>query len=94
MRGGVELGKVQLRIARPTNPDWYPADDFSREILQLLAQGGGDSLYVQASVDGRLMPTRQPEMEARWKRALREFVNDGLATTARVDCLRLEMGVI
>ena len=40
------------------------------------------------------MPTRQPEMEGRWKRALREFVNDGLATTARVDCLRLEMGVI
>ncbi len=85
MRGGVELRKVQLRIARPTNPDWYPADDFSREILQLLAQGGGDSLYVQAGVDGRLAPTNQTELEGRWKRAIRTFVNDGLATTARVE---------
>lgn len=87
MRGGVELRKVQLRIARPTNPEWYPADDFSREILDVLARGGGDSLYLQAAVDGRLAPTKQTDLAARWKRAIREFVNDGVATSARVEVL-------
>jgi hypothetical protein len=85
MRGGVELRKVQLRIARPTNPDWYPSDDFSREILAVLAQGGGDSLYLQAVADGRLASTKQTDLSGRWKKAIREFVNDGVATTARVE---------
>ncbi|WMJ68824.1 MULTISPECIES: hypothetical protein [Stenotrophomonas] len=87
MRGGVELRKVHMRVARPTNPEWYPNDDFSREIIDLLAKGGGDSLTLQSSVDGRLAPTNQTELAGRWKRAIRELVGDGLATSARVEVL-------
>lgn len=85
MRGGVELRKVHMRVAKPTNPDWYPSDDFSRDIINLLAQGGGDSLTLQAGVDGRLAPSNQTDLAVRWKRAIRELVGDGLATSARVD---------
>lgn len=87
MSGAVSLTKVNLRIARPTNPDWYPADDFSRELLQVLAQGGGDSLLLQAGVDGRLARANQHDLAGRWKRAIRTFVNEGLAKTARVEVM-------
>lgn len=85
MQGSVDVRKVQVRVARPTDPSWYPSEDFSREIINLLAQGGGDALTIQVGVDGRLSPSNQHELESRWKRALRELVGDGVATSARVE---------
>lgn len=87
MRGNLVLKKVQMRVARPTDATWYPADDFSKEIFEVMAKGGGDSLLVEASVDGRLAPSRRHALALRWKRAFRDFVNDGHATMAKVDVI-------
>lgn len=87
MRGKAELRKIHMRVAQPTDPSWYPSEDFSKELIDLLAKGGGDALTIQVGVDGRLAPSKQTDLVGKWKRAIKELVNDGLATSAKVDVL-------
>lgn len=87
MRGGLTIKRVRLRVARPTNVDYYPEEDWSKEIFDVLNNGGGDSLYVEASMDGRKAETNQTAVHSRWRRAMREFVNDRVATTAVADVI-------
>ncbi|MBS0224738.1 MAG: hypothetical protein JSS25_00135 [Proteobacteria bacterium] len=84
LAGGLELKKVMLRIARPTNPDLFQGTPFSREILEVLSGGGGDSLFVQSAINGRLATTAQHALTARWTTAARDFIRAGLATSAKV----------
>jgi len=87
MRGGLTIKRIRLRVARPTNVAYYPEEEWSREIFDVLNNGGGDSLYVEASMDGRKAQTNQTAVNSRWRRALREFVNDRIATTAVADVI-------
>lgn len=74
--------KIRLRVARPTNADYYPPSKWSQRVFDLLAGGGGDSLYLEVALDGRKAEKNQTQVDKRWRRALREFTKDELATTA------------
>jgi hypothetical protein len=82
MRGGLTIKRIRLRVARPTNVDYYPEEDWSREVFDVLRNGGGDSMLVEVSMDGRKAETAQTAVDSKWRRAFREFVNDGVATSA------------
>jgi hypothetical protein len=82
MNNDLVFKKIRLRVARPKDPAYYPPSKWSQKVLDLLAKGGGDSLYIEASLDGRKSEQDQTEVNKKWRRALREFTKDKLATTA------------
>lgn len=53
MKGDVDLKKFSVRIAKPTNPDMFPSDDFSSELLKMMGSSEADSIFVELSTDTR-----------------------------------------
>jgi hypothetical protein len=52
MNGNTELKKLELSIARPTNPAAFPANDFSQPMLDLMHTSDSMTLQLQLSANG------------------------------------------
>lgn len=80
MRGEVELKRLEITIPRPTNPDMYPDDDYSRPTLELMNSAGADSIHLSLGIDTRRRDT-QGTLSSHWKHALARL--SGMASTAK-----------
>lgn len=77
-----EFSKIELTLPRPTNPDLFFEEDFSKEALAMLSASNGDSIKIIITTDGRLKQKRG--IVNRLKRSLAELSEDGDARVARV----------
>jgi len=68
LRQDVEPMSLELSFARPTNTDWFPADDFSRELLALMNSARAPSVRLLLKGGGR-GSNRQP-LSRRIKRSI------------------------
>lgn len=67
LRGDVKPLSLELSFARPTNAEWYPPDQFGRELLELMNSAAGASVHIRLTGAGR-GAFRQP-LTQRVKRA-------------------------
>lgn len=81
MRGGVELKTIEVTLARPTNPDFYPEEDFSQGMIDMLRDSGADTIKLTMGINTRRADTAG-SLSSRWKNALNEVTGMG-ASTAR-----------
>jgi hypothetical protein len=80
MRGEVQLKRLEITIPRPTNPDMYPDDDYSRATMELMNSAGADSLHLVMGIDTRRKDT-EGTLKAHWKHTLARL--SGMASTAK-----------
>lgn len=86
LAGQVDVKRVDLSIPVPTNPDYFPANDFSRSMIDLLRSAGGDRLKIQISADARRVnPGERASLSRGIKRGIAELVTDGAASIAKVE---------
>jgi len=83
MRGGVELRKFDLSVAKPTNPTMFPSDNFSAGMMQLLSSAQGATLGVHMSAN--LPGARGNSFGIRTKQLLQKMVTGGFAKRAVVE---------
>lgn len=83
MQGGVVMKSLKLSIPRPKNPDYYPSTDFNKSIFSALAATDGDRIIVEITTDGR-MRGPNAKLKGPTKAAVKEIVNDDLASSAKV----------
>lgn len=85
LAGEVDIKRVELSIPLPTNPDYHPNNDFSREAIELLRSAGGDRLKIQISADARrVAPGQRASLSRRIKRGIAELASERMATVAKV----------
>lgn len=81
MRDDVEMKTWEVTVARPTNPDVYPSDDFSKDLITMMAGTGADSLKLRFGVHARRKDSAG-KLKAGLKSTLRAIADFG-ASTAR-----------
>lgn len=77
MRGSVHARVLSIRLARPTNPAMYPADDWNHHLMAVLAGAGAMTLSLEVRGDGRTADPDRRFLSNRLKRALSELLDDG-----------------
>jgi hypothetical protein len=73
---------VELTVARPTNPDLYPQDDWSQDLFKLMGDMGGAKIRFTIKPEGR--GKSRGTLASRVKGWAADLVLDGMATTAKV----------
>lgn len=81
MRNGIELKAIEVTLPRPTNPEFYPEEDFSKEMVEMLRRSGADTIHLTLGINTRRSDTGG-SLASRWKHALAEVTGMG-ASTAR-----------
>lgn len=79
---------LELKVAKPTNPALYPADDWSRELLNMINSADGANAHIMISTEGR--GVRRRSLATRIKNSVNALVDSGLAEIARVTVKELE----
>ncbi len=72
---------LDLSFARPTNPSWYPRDNWGAQVVSLLRESGGGSMHVQISAEGRGANRRS--LPRRVKQAVRDIMGNTNTRVAR-----------
>jgi hypothetical protein len=85
MNGGTEMKKLELTLARPTNPAMFPANDFSQSILDLMQSTDSMSIQLNLSANGpgQRGNTLTPEL----KNIVRTLINRNAVRSARATVL-------
>lgn len=83
MAGDTEVRKIDLSIARPTNPDLFPKDDFSVELLRLLQSSDAARISVKLTANGPGM--RGNTLYNNVKNSLRSLVESNSVKKAQVE---------
>ncbi len=83
MRAGTEVRKLDLSVARPRNPEMFPRDNFSREVLQLMASGDAATISIHMSANGP--GQRGNRLSNRVRRAMKDLVEGDHARKAYVE---------
>lgn len=81
MRSNAEVKRVVVSVARPTNPDWYPHDNWSAQLINLLRDSDGGRLHIEISAEGR--GARRKSLPEKIKRAVREIMGHAHTSVAR-----------
>lgn len=87
LREGVEPLALELSFTRPTNPDFYPGDEWDDRMIQLANEAGGARMFIRISSDRRNPDEDRTRLRDRMRRAASGFVDAGLATVARMRVL-------
>lgn len=53
MRNGVSLKRVVLTVPRPTAPDMYAQNDFTKSTLKMMSDVQADSMHISMGIDSR-----------------------------------------
>lgn len=83
LRGEVKPMSLELSFTRPTNAEWYPPDDFGRDLFALMHSAAGAKVHIRLSGAGR-GPLRQP-LAQRVKRAAANLVSGIAVKVARLE---------
>jgi hypothetical protein len=73
MSGKVLARSIDIRVARPTNPDLAPKYQFSRAVMEVLQGSGGKNVSIKISGDARAPRTSDRRLLADVKRGVREL---------------------
>ncbi|MDP3514313.1 MAG: hypothetical protein Q8S20_16360 [Sulfuritalea sp.] len=82
LRADVQPMSLELSFARPTNAEWFPKDDFSRELLALMKSAKAPSIHLSLSGTGR-GALRQP-LSQKVKRSVVGLLGHGDVKVARL----------
>lgn len=82
MIADLEPRQIELSIARPTNPELYPNDDWSKSTFELMNGVGGARMYMRISAPGR--GASKEHLIDRVKYAASALVESGCAKVARI----------
>lgn len=86
LSGNVDIKKLTLSIPVPTDPNFYPAQDFSKGVIDMLRGAGGDRIKIEISADARRAGRGRMAVLGRGiKRAVAELAQDADATVAKVE---------
>lgn len=91
MRADLEPRTIELSVARPTNPDLYPNDDWSSELFGLMAGVDGFKAHIKISAEGT--GRARGRLMERAKRAAAALVNSGNANIARIKMAGVEQPI-
>lgn len=91
MRQDLEPTRIELEVARPTNPDQYPDDIWSSDILKLMNGAGGAKIRLTISADGHGRSARRLYSQIKGKIAA--LVGSGNATTAKIKMAGIEQPI-
>lgn len=80
LAGNVEVKKLKVSVARPTNPALFPNDVFTPALLGIMSQSDADAIHLEMGVNLRLNP--EGSLAVGVKQLLQNLVSIG-ATTAR-----------
>ena len=83
MRGDAELVKAELTIARPTNPELYDNDDFSRSVMQLM--NGTEAASIRLSVVANRPGGRGERLPNQLKDSINMLTDSGVVRRAKAD---------
>ncbi len=84
MRGEAEMRSMKVSFARPTNPDLFPEDQWSRSLMEQMAIAGGSSVVLSITSDSRSDDEEKNRLSARMKDSVRALMRSGYARTVRV----------
>ncbi|MGG2007740.1 DUF6731 family protein [Pseudomonas aeruginosa] len=76
MRDDLTPISIEASFARPTNPDMYPDDDWSPQLLDTLAQIGGGNVKLSISRDKKRVAEGADRLSDRARRAAQAFHAD------------------
>lgn len=85
MRGNAHVRSMRVSFARPTNPEMYPDDDWSRGLLENLSQVGGSSVALMITTDSRSDDEEKRALADRIKDSAAAFMRSGYARSVRVN---------
>jgi hypothetical protein len=84
MRNELKITSLEVSFARPTNADWYPKDQFGKDLMGLLHGAEGARLHLSVHANGYGRRTKQHHLRDALKRTMREIVNHADTRVARV----------
>lgn len=82
MSGSIEMKEIDISVARPQNPDFFPNDEFSSSVLEMLNSAEAHSIRLHLGVD--LRRDRRGRLSNLLKYGLRGLSGAG-ATTAKAE---------
>ncbi len=85
MKRGVTPKSLVLSIARPTNPDLYPDNQWNSQLFDVMNSIGGVRLFVRATTDIRSTDATRRSLHNRVKRAVAELIDMEAVTVARLN---------
>lgn len=85
LRGDVLPRSLDLRIARPANPQIVPADEWNQAVMKVLSGAGGMSLHIRIRGDGRSQKESEHHLATRVKRAVSELMDVADVTRAKLE---------
>ncbi|MCL1476761.1 MULTISPECIES: DUF6731 family protein [unclassified Marinobacter] len=85
MKPGANLTALKVTFARPTNPDMYPDDDWSKGLLDQLSTAGGSSVGLSITSDSRSGDKEKRALADRMKKAATAFMRSGYARSLKVN---------
>jgi|GEM_PF-2298676 len=74
--------KTELTFSKPTNTDWYPDHDFSKELMAMMNSGGAESVTMTFSA--RRPYEKRGFLNEAIRPAIRELINYGDVRKAKV----------
>lgn len=82
---------IELSVARPTNPNFYPQDEWSKQFLELLASVGGYNASIRIS--GETIGRHKKPLLKKVKQSAMAFVENGYASVARITMEEVEQPI-
>lgn len=74
---------IELSFATPTNPDFYPANDWGRTLGDIADIASGSRLKINISADRRATNENEHTLASGTKQFLKSFVDKGIARVAK-----------
>lgn len=83
LEGTLILRSLEVSIPRPRHSDFFPEEEWNRNIMNAMSAAEGDRIKVTITSDSRI--TDHARLSDRMKRALEELVTDRAASTVKVN---------
>lgn len=75
MRAGVRPLALEFSIARPTNPELFPNNQWSNSLMRIMNEAGGARFFMRITSDQRSADQERRSLSNRLKAAARELVD-------------------
>lgn len=85
LQADVKPLSLELNFAKPTDAEWYPSEEWTRELFQLMREGNVSSIRLGLKGSGR-GKTRKP-LAQKIKKIAMDLVKNVDVTVARMDVL-------
>lgn len=84
MRNNVLPRRLDLTVARPTNPALFPDDEWNNNLMRVMTEAGGMRIHARITADARSADRNDWYLSDRIKRSINELVSNDLASVAKL----------